>query len=229
MLGAYLINNYFDWHKDKLNKKPNRPLLLKKPTAIIYIFLNFLALVLGYLHSPEWSIFIFLCSLLLFGYAKYFTNWPLLGNFIVAGLSTMVVVVFYFVGEYYGWFMSQVYVLAILIFNISLIREIIKDMEDIKGDQIEGSSTLPIILGIRMSKVIVIIIQIATCFFLVSWALYYYAYLSFPFLLFFGVSFLGFVMIIYMLTSKAKNKFKNLSFYYKLYMFLGLSVIPFLC
>jgi 4-hydroxybenzoate polyprenyltransferase len=74
---------------------------------------------------------------------------PLIGNFtiaLLAGLSLTVVALYY---------QSNAYLImhyAFFAFALSLVREIIKDMEDLKGDQRFGSKTLPIIWGIRRTK-----------------------------------------------------------------------------
>ncbi len=47
--------------------------------------------------------------------------------------------------------------LAFFSFLTTLIREIIKDMEDLKGDQFAKCTTIPIVLGVKATKAIVII------------------------------------------------------------------------
>jgi 4-hydroxybenzoate polyprenyltransferase len=60
-----------------------------------------------------------------------------------------------------------VFIYAVFSFFISLIREVVKDMEDIKGDEAHGCRTLPIIWGIRRTKTFlysVIVIFVLTLF-----------------------------------------------------------------
>lgn len=228
MLAAYLINNYFDLDKDVLNLKANRPNLERKRTFIMCLLVNCLAVVLALTFSVNWALIVGGTAVILLGYAKYFSNLPLLGNFIVASLSSVVVLVFYVLGESFSWFMTHLYALAILIFIISLIREIIKDIEDIKGDKESGASTFPIMFGIAPSKVLVIALQLSTCFFLFSWAYYFFPNTSIPFLLSAAMVLVGLLFVGFIVLAKKNEQFKKLSLYYKIYMFCGVFLVPFL-
>jgi 4-hydroxybenzoate polyprenyltransferase len=68
------------------------------------------------------------------------------GNFAANGLSFIVLAV------YYRQNAQMLLIYAVFSFGISLIREIIKDMQDIRGDARFGCRTLPILWGLRRTK-----------------------------------------------------------------------------
>ena len=55
---------------------------------------------------------------------------------------------------------SLVVIYALFAFFMTLVREVIKDMEDLKGDNSFGCKTLPIVWGIRKTKILIYIILI---------------------------------------------------------------------
>ena len=116
---------------------------------------------LGYINS--------ICAASLYYYSANFKTKFLIGNIIVAFLSAMVPIV---VGLYDLIALPNTYEFKSLLnliggyagfaFLTTLVREIIKDIEDMEGDAKEGSATLPIKLGVPVSKWIVIGLCIVT-------------------------------------------------------------------
>jgi 4-hydroxybenzoate polyprenyltransferase len=107
----------------------------------------------------------FLCVVLLWFYSTNFKKKILVGNVIISLLTAWVVLVLY-VSEVdvvrlqepvYREVLKRIFKLAILYggfaFIISLIREAVKDMEDIQGDEKYGCRTMPIVWGIPTTKV----------------------------------------------------------------------------
>ena len=96
-------------------------------------------------------------TFILYLYSKYLKRIPLVGNITVAFLTGLV---FVFGGVAVGN-PSAAIIPAIFAFLINLIREIVKDMEDIEGDTKAGISTFPIKFGFQKSKIIILIITIS--------------------------------------------------------------------
>lgn len=150
--GGYWVNDAFDFKIDAINKKGKKLLvneiLSTKKVFTSYFALNFL-LTLSFLVTP-WmiSVVLFLSVGLLFLYAWLLKRLSFVGNVTIAAMSALVVWVAVFVGK------SNFYIvfLSIFAFEISLMREVVKDIEDIRGDYFYGLHTLPIHLGIRWSK-----------------------------------------------------------------------------
>jgi 4-hydroxybenzoate polyprenyltransferase len=88
-------------------------------------------------------------AFLLWFYSNHLKRIPFLGNLTVAfltALSILILLILYPQRE------KLVIIYAIFAFFINLIREIIKDIEDWKGDQAFGCRTLPIVWGVRYTK-----------------------------------------------------------------------------
>jgi 4-hydroxybenzoate polyprenyltransferase len=164
---GYIINDYFDVKIDIVNK-PERVVVgryLKRRWAMgAHQVLNVVGAVLGLAVSPYiFMINVFSITLLWF-YSERYKRLPFIGNFIVSlltGLTLLILTVHYPANRH------LVFIYAVFSFFISLIREVVKDMEDIRGDEAHGCRTLPIIWGIRRTKTFlysVIVIFVLTLF-----------------------------------------------------------------
>lgn len=149
---GYIINDYYDIKIDFINK-PERVVvgrvLKRRVVMAAHTLLNLIGIVIGLLLSWTIGLIHFSSAFLLWFYSNQLKRLPLVGNTVVALLSGASVWV---VSVLYREYNLIVFVYAIFAFAISLIREIIKDMEDVQGDEIFGCRTLPIIWGIRKTK-----------------------------------------------------------------------------
>lgn len=172
---GYIINDYFDTRIDFINK-PEKVVIDKKINrkhAIVWhIILSAVGIVLGFYLAykagmPKLGLIHFLTVGLLWFYSTNFKRMFLTGNIIVAilsGLIPLMAALF----EPNRSYISFTYINAYcgFAFIISLIREIIKDMEDIKGDAVMNCKTLPVVLGIKAGKFIVVFISLCTMIFM---------------------------------------------------------------
>jgi 4-hydroxybenzoate polyprenyltransferase len=105
------------------------------------------------------------CVVLLYFYSTTFKRKLLIGNVIISLLTAWVILVLY-VGEFfragfgnshYHWLLSTLFKYAIVYssfaFLLSLIREVIKDIEDMEGDMRYGCRTMPVVWGVNVAKV----------------------------------------------------------------------------
>lgn len=174
---GYIINDYFDINIDQVNKPAKMVVqkIISRHWAIFFhlvITMAGLALsgYVGIKTSPVILVANIVCSLLLWAYSTRFKKKLLSGNIIIAGLTAWTVLVLYFAtnsmlfstsdissGLVSG--MSRIYKFAALYagfaFIISLIREVVKDMEDMLGDARYQCQTMPIVWGIPATKVFV--------------------------------------------------------------------------
>jgi len=160
MASGNIINDIYDIDIDRVNK-PSRPLPSEKisiKVAYIFYFVFIAASVFISSLLNEKAIAIVLVSiLLLFLYSKYLKRIPLVGNITVAILTGLV---FIFGGVVVAN-PSAAVVPAVFAFLINLIREIVKDMEDVEGDTKAGVVTFPIKFGSRKSKLFISLITIS--------------------------------------------------------------------
>lgn len=174
---GYIINDYFDLQIDVVNK-PDKVVVdkvVKRRWAIMWhLILSFAGIVLSLYISyktGKWIIVAanILCVILLWFYSTTFKRKLLSGNIIIAALTAWVIVVVYFFAgatiiNYKGWlttaypfYIKKFYKLTILYagfaFIVSLIREVVKDIEDMYGDAKYECKTMPIEWGVPASKV----------------------------------------------------------------------------
>jgi len=149
---GYIINDYYDIKIDLVNK-PDRVVIgryIKRRWALlIHQFFNGAGIALGLLVDKKIALVNLFAVFCLWLYSNQLKRLPFWGNLMVAiltGFSLLVLAV------YYPGHQRQVWVYATFSFFITLIREIIKDMEDVKGDELHGCKTLPIIWGIARTK-----------------------------------------------------------------------------
>ena len=180
MSGANILNDFLDINIDKINK-PNR-FLVKYPFTQKYIFYLIVILFFigswkaGQIYPLAKSIALFLVLPLLIFYEIILKKIPLIGNIVIsllvgsvflyteAGLTNQIIIT---------W---KIFILA---FFLNLIREIIKDLEDMNGDHQNNIQTFPIVYGqnqtillIRILSLIFILISISPLYIL-NYSTYY--------------------------------------------------------
>ena len=149
---GYIINDYFDIKIDLVNK-PDRVIIgryLKRRVAMgIHQILSVVGCLIGF-YLSKWIFLIDILAVsLLWFYSAQYKRQPLVGNVVISLLTAMSLLV---LAVYYRRNVELLLIYALFSFGISLIREIIKDMQDIRGDARFGCRTLPIVWGLRRTK-----------------------------------------------------------------------------
>ncbi|NER14663.1 ubiquinone biosynthesis protein UbiA [Leptobacterium flavescens] len=151
--GGYIINNFYDAEKDLINrpKKTMLDRLVSQNTKLTaYFVLNFLSVVFASYVSFRAVVFF---SAYIFGiwfYSHKLKKIPFIGNLVSALLA---ITPFFAVFIYYKNFATVIFVHATFLFLLISMRELIKDLENIKGDLTHNYRTIPILFGERVSKV----------------------------------------------------------------------------
>mgnify|MGYP000005121885 CR=1 FL=1 len=175
---GYIINDYFDVKTDKINRPDTVvvDVIIKRRWAmVLHIALNAIGLLLGlYLalkcHQLKLVTFQIVSITLLWFYSTHFKKQLLVGNIIVSLLTATIPLmpmiydhylsgpvdpfVRMMLGSYLNTFPVIVFAYAAFAFLMSFAREVIKDMEDYKGDAQTGCKTMPIVWGMITSKVV---------------------------------------------------------------------------
>jgi 4-hydroxybenzoate polyprenyltransferase len=178
--GGYVINDYFDTRTDLLNR-PGRVVIgrqiSRRSAIILHWILNFAGILTGfylsyYIGIPLLGLSFIVVAGLLWFYSTTYNRQFLVGNLVIAFLTAMVpvmVVIFEIpmLNREYGSTLIRfnqagfLYIFAwvgsfgYFAFITTLIRELIKDIEDFKGDMVQGRKSVPIVLGISYTKLIV--------------------------------------------------------------------------
>ena len=203
--GGYIINNFYDSEKDLINRPEKSMLdrLVSQNTKLsLYFTLNFVAVLMVSYVSFRAVVFF---SIYIFGiwfYSHKLKKLPFIGNLTSAILT---ITPFFAIFIYYKNFETVIFVHAIFLFLIISMRELTKDLENIKGDLALNYKTIPIIYGVKASKIMLTILVILTLiptYFLVSYfqigKMNYFFYLSVILLL---------VFLIFLWKSNSKPQF----------------------
>ncbi|HEY4110143.1 geranylgeranylglycerol-phosphate geranylgeranyltransferase [Puia sp.] len=168
---GYAINDYFDLNIDRVNK-PKRMVVEKvikrRWTILWHWILSGMGILLSFyvswrLRNPIIAAANLGCVGLLWFYSTTFKRKLLIGNIIISLLTAWVILVL-FVCEArittdptYREVTSRIFKFAIVYgsfaFIISLVREVVKDIEDMDGDAKYGCRTMPIVWGVNVAKV----------------------------------------------------------------------------
>jgi 4-hydroxybenzoate polyprenyltransferase len=169
---GYIINDYFDINIDEVNKPEKMVVdkVISRRWAIAWHFmLNSAGLLFSILAFPflqKWYLILanMLCMTLLWFYSTNFKRQLLIGNIIISLLTAWTILIVFFSKVHFEdafgggpVLHNRLFKLAILYaafaFIISLIREAIKDMEDMPGDEKYKCRTMPIVWGVNVTKV----------------------------------------------------------------------------
>jgi len=157
-----IINNFYDSDKDLINRPRKTMLdrLVSQRTKLTsYFVLNFLSVVFASYVSFKAVVFF---SLYVFGiwfYSHKLKKYPFVGNFVAA---TLAVIPFFAVFIYYKNFEMVIFVHATFLFLIIAMRELVKDLENIKGDLAHDYRTIPVVYGEAISKKMLTVLGVLT-------------------------------------------------------------------
>ena len=170
---GYIINDYFDLNIDRVNK-PDRlvveRLIKRRWTILWHWILSGLGVLLGLyvswkLRNPLVVLSNIGCVILLWFYSTTFKRKLLIGNVLISLLTAWVILVLYLCeirpsalqDPDYTRVLARLFKFAIVYagfaFISSLIREVVKDIEDMEGDARYGCRTMPIVWGVNVAKV----------------------------------------------------------------------------
>ena len=238
---GYIINDYFDLNIDRINK-PERlivqNIIKRRWTIVWHFFLSMAGIAIGFfLDFTTRATFLgfsnLICACLLFIYSISLKKKLLAGNVLISLLTAWTVLVVTWC-EIYFFFnprdlntpkIARITMLyAGFAFVISLIREAVKDMEDIEGDRAYNCRTMPIVWGIDTSKIysaVWLVILIVSLFALQFYVLQFHWWLSALYCLLFILIPLT-IIFIKLFKAQTPKDFHKLSSMVKMVMLTGI-------
>ena len=159
---GYIINSFYDSKKDLINR-PNKSILdrlVSQQTKLkVYFILNFVVALLSFLISFRAFLFFSVYIFLIWFYSHKVKKFVIIGNLMA---TFMAVLPFFAILLYYKNFYEVILAHAAFLFLLLLIREMIKDLENIKGDLANDYQTIPILYGETVSKKIITFLSVLT-------------------------------------------------------------------
>jgi 4-hydroxybenzoate polyprenyltransferase len=166
---GYVINDYFDLNIDRINKPHKlivQKIISRRYAIAWHFFLSIAGIAIGFYldfttHVTLLGFSNLACACLLFLYSVSLKKKLLAGNILISLLTAWTVLVVTWCEARFlfsaNFSVSKILRITILYagfaFVTSLVREAIKDMEDVEGDRKYGCKTMPIIWGINASKI----------------------------------------------------------------------------
>ena len=246
-IGGYVINDYFDIRIDRVNRPDHLVVsrIVAPRTAMkIHIAVNIVAVILGFYLAYKiqafWFGLLFPCGAFFFWF--YSARWKQLliwKNLIVAFISALLILLvllfeFFHLRLFPEYFseviglLNNVFIIFLgyagFAFLVSLFREVVKDIEDVKGDELYGTRSLPSVIGINWSKVIVICLISGTML-LLGYCQFVLFRIGLDLLFWYfmiAVQLPAIVMIIVVIRANKKKDFHLASTLAKLIMFTGI-------
>jgi 4-hydroxybenzoate polyprenyltransferase len=242
---GYIINDYFDLNIDLVNK-PDKMVVDKvinrRWVLVWHWILSFIGIGLGFFIDRMTGVMLLgfanmACVMMLFIYSISLKKKLLSGNVLISLLTAWVILVITWCESRYflnairqyetvdvGKLTRLTFLYAGFAFVISLVREVIKDMQDIEGDRRYGCKTMPIVWGLNVSKVFVAVwlfVLIASLAIVQFYVLQFKWWISAVYTIVFVILPL---LIVLKKLMKAQNSddFKKLSDLVKLAMFTGI-------
>ncbi len=159
---GYIINSFYDSKKDLINR-PNKSMLdrlvSQKTKLNVYFTLNFIVAFLAFFVSWRAVLYFSVYIFLIWFYSHKIKKYPLIGNLMAA---FMAVLPFFAILLYYKNLYEVIFAHATFLYLLLLIREMIKDLENLKGDLANDYQTIPILYGDSISKKIITSLTLLT-------------------------------------------------------------------
>ena len=149
---GYIINNFYDSEKDLINrpKKTMLDRLISQRTKLsVYFILNFAAIIFASYVSFRAVIFFSIYIFMIWFYSHRIKKILFLGNIVA---SILAIIPFFVVFIYYKNFETVIFIHATFLFIMIAMREMVKDLENLKGDLIQNYKTIPVVYGEKWSK-----------------------------------------------------------------------------
>ena len=216
---GYIINNFYDTEKDIINR-PHQSILeqyvSQNTKLILYFIINFIVVVVASYVSFRSVLFFSVYIFAIWFYSHKIKKKPIIGNLISAILT---ITPFFAIFLYYKNYSGLIFVFGFYLFLVLSMRELVKDLENLKGDLTLNYKTIPVVYGEKVAKLMVVILF--TINILITWYLLttfdlgtmdYFFYLS--------VSLLSVVVVLVFL-AQHQQQYMRIHYLLKLLILLG--------
>lgn len=149
---GYIINNFYDSEKDLINR-PHKTMLdrfvSQRTKLSVYFILNLAGIFFASYVSFRTVVFFSVYIFMIWFYSHRLKKILFFGNL---AASILTITPFFAVFIYYKNFETVIFMHASFLYLIIVMRELVKDLENMKGDLVQGYRTIPIVYGENLSK-----------------------------------------------------------------------------
>jgi 4-hydroxybenzoate polyprenyltransferase len=159
---GYIINNFYDGNADKINRpiKTGLDNLMSQKTKLqIYFLFNGLGFIFGWFISWRAALFFAVYIFLIWFYSHKLKKYPFIG---LLTASVLTILPFFVIFVYYRNFSNIIFVHATFLFFVLLLRQLIKDLENLRGASVNNYRTFPVKYGERNTRKLGIVFIIST-------------------------------------------------------------------
>lgn len=223
---GYIINNFYDDKVDRINRPVKTGLdnYVRQETKLrLYFFLNFVGFLFGYFVSWKAGLFFAVYIFGIWFYSHKLKKYPFTGLISATSLTLMP---FFVIFIYYKNFSDIIFIHAIFLFLVIMVRELIKDLQNMKGAIANNYDTFPIVYGEKKTKqlsILLLLLTLVPIIFLFQYPAlsymkyyFYFAVISFLFLAF------------YLWKSTERNQYRFLHNLLKIVLLIGVFCLVFI-
>lgn len=149
---GYIINNFYDSEKDLINR-PNKTMLdrivSQRTKLSVYFILNFAAIFFASYVSFRAVVFFSIYIFVIWLYSHRLKRILFLGNLVA---SILTITPFFVIFVYYKNFETVIFIHAMFLYLMIVMRELVKDLENMQGDLVQEYNTIPLVYGEKWSK-----------------------------------------------------------------------------
>ena len=216
---GYIINNFYDSEKDGINRPQQvsvEKMVSQNTKLILYFILNISVIIAASYVSFRAVLFFSLYIFAIWFYSHKIKKRPVVGNLTSAILT---ITPFFAIFLYYKNFSSLIFVFGFYLFLVLSMRELIKDLQNLKGDLLQNYKTIPVVYGEKYAKLMIIVLVVCnvsvTIFLLKSYTLErmdYFFYTSISLL---------FVVLLLLPKAQSRQQYSRIHILLKLLVLLG--------
>ena len=216
---GYIINNFYDSEKDSINRPQQvsvEKMVSQNTKLILYFILNISVIIAASYVSFRAVLFFSVYIFAIWFYSHKIKKRPVVGNLTSAILT---ITPFFAIFLYYKNFSSLIFVFGFYLFLVLSMRELIKDLQNLKGDLLQNYKTIPVVYGEKYAKLMIIVLVVCnvsvTIFLLKSYALErmdYFFYTSISLL---------FVVLLLLPKAQSRQQYSRIHVLLKLLVLLG--------
>jgi 4-hydroxybenzoate polyprenyltransferase len=224
MMAGFIINAFYDFEKDIINKPEETifgRIVSKSFCLNAYVIFILIGLSFSFLSGWKVLIFNFLFSFCLWFYSQKLRKKAFAGEI---NASLLTIAPFFSMSLLYQEYNLMTFLFVGYIFAMTLTREVVKKMIGLKGDLIVGEKSLPIVIGIKNTKYVILILMF-TALGCISFLIQSIMYL--PIAVYFCIAAILIIVSIFLLNkSKQTKDYEKLNLIYKLLLIFGILCIP---